>query len=127
MKKLNNDKAKDSPEPCFASLSMDYINYLNLCVPEDADPLSLSIQDCHFKGREDQRFEIIQIGDGTSHKDAYVRLPEGDEVWIKLSSLQVVSGSLRNVKKRGLIRMGKTSLMGSVCNGIKSGKAFRGR
>jgi hypothetical protein len=118
---------RSSPPTCYASLSDQYVRYLNMCVPDGADPLSLSVQDCHFKGREKQIFEVLQIGDGTSYKDAYVRLPNGKDVWIQRHLLRVVSGEIRKVKKRGMIRMGKTSLMGCSAHGIKSGRAFRGR
>lgn len=124
---MKTDNIISENAACYASLSDSYIRYLNMCVPEDADPLSLSIEDCHFKGRETQIFEVLQIGDGNSYKDAYVRLSDGKEVWIQLHLLKVVSGDLRNVKKRGMIRMGKTSLMGCVAHGIRSGRAFRGR
>ena len=112
---------------CRAVLSDTYVRYLDLCVPKDADQLSLSVEDCHFKGREQERFEVLQIGDGTTRKIAYVRTPEGKEMWLQLHRIRVVEGSLRDVKKRGLIKMGKTSLMGCVAHGILSGKAFRGR
>jgi hypothetical protein len=111
----------------FASLSERYSRYLKLCVPEGFDPLGFSVQDITFKGRDSERFELIHIGDGVSYDVAYVRLVDGQEVWIKIRDFKVVDGNIRNVPKRGRIHMGKTSLMGIVCHGIKSGRAFRGR
>lgn len=124
---MSNKNSPKKDDKCYASLSDAYVRYLSLCVPRDADPLTLSIQDVHFKGRESEQFEVLQVGDGTGYREAYVRLDDGQEVWIKITDLCVVSGDIRKVQKRGLIRMGKTSLMGCVAHSIKSGRAFRGR
>jgi hypothetical protein len=112
---------------CYATLSDSYVRYLELCAPPEVDLLSLSIQDCHFRGKKTETFEVLQIGDGTSYNHAYVRCSDGVEAWIQVHLLRVVSGDIRKVKKRGMIRMGKTSLMGGIAHGIKSGRAFRGR
>ncbi len=116
---------------CYAKLSERYINYLNLCVPncnkKESHFLNVSIQDTHFKGRELEQFQILHIGDGTGNRVAYVKLNDGQDVWIKLTDIKIVSGDIRKVQKRGKIRMGKSSLMGSISCGIKNGKVFRGR
>jgi hypothetical protein len=112
---------------CWARLSERYLLYLEMCVPEDADQSGFSVQDIHFRQRKTERFRLLQVGDGTSYDQVYVETNDGQEVWIRRVDLVIVEGSLHSVKKRGMIHMGRTSLMGGIAHGIKSGRAFRAR
>ncbi len=114
-------------DPCIVKLSDMYLNYLNLCVPTNPDPLYASIEDLQFKGKENCEFKVIQVGDGCSNDILLIELPSGYQTWCQKRNVKVVKGSLRSVPKRGRIVMGRTSLMGIVCHGIRSGRAFRGR
>lgn len=116
-----------TPKPCYVALNEGYVRYLKLVAGPDVDPLRLSIEDWHFRGRENERFLALQVGDGCSYDIVYVRLPEGKDVWLSRKNLRVVEGDLRKVHKRGRIRMGNTSLMGRLSRAIGSGRAFRGR
>lgn len=90
-------------------------------------PLDLSVEDACGRTRIGQRFQLLHVGDGCSRKHAYVRFEDDPEQWVQLIHLSVVTGSLRAVPRRGRIHMGRTSLMGIICHGIRSGRCFRGR
>ncbi len=111
--------------PNAAVLSERYLQYLDLCVADDADELTISIQDLFFRRRKAEAFTLVHIGDGCRNEEAYVRTSDGQEAWIKLSDLR--TGSKRGVPRGGRIHMGKTSLMGTIAHGIANGRVFRGR
>lgn len=117
---------------CLAVLSDAYINYLDICVPDNPDPFNYSIQDQIFKFYRNESFQFILIGDGLRNDIAYVRLPYivhdiGEEQWIRRVNLRVIKGDIRKVPKKGRIIMGRGNLMGCIAHGIKSGRAFKGR
>jgi hypothetical protein len=112
---------------CWAVLSDRYKTYLDRHVAANLDPWTTSIQDCIFKPLRDEKFRLLQIGDGTGYDEVYVALPDGREEWIKRTDLHIIQGSIRTVYKRPKIFMGKTSLMGILAHGIKTGRTFRGR
>jgi hypothetical protein len=85
---------------------------LELCAPATTADSELSIQDAVFRLHLAEQFVVVQVGDGLRGDCAFVRLADGSEQWIKLTDLD--TGSLRGVKRRGQIRMGRTSLMGAV-------------
>jgi hypothetical protein len=122
---MKKDAANE--KDCWACLSEMYRRYLDMCVPENCDPGGLSIQDLHFRSRKMERFRLLQVGDGTSFDQVYVETQDGQEVWIQRTDLVIVEGSLRSVKRKGLIHMGRSSLMGSIAYGIRSGRVFRAR
>lgn len=112
---------------CWAVLTDRYKTFLDRCVPDEPDPLQESIQGLLCKPHRDGRFLLLQVGDGCSTEQVYVRFPDGREHWIHRRDLRIVGGRLRDVPKRGRIRMGRTSLMGAIAHGIRTGRAFRGR
>jgi len=118
-------RTEKKTKPCVIELSERYKSYLDLCVPNQPG-LDFSVQDVIFKPLRDETFEVLLHGDGMGYSHLYVRLPEGED-WIRKTCVVVVQGNLRNAPKRGLIHMGKTSLMGRIAHGIKSGRTFRGR
>jgi len=120
-------KSKTALSADSAILSERYQQYLTKYLPDNEcfDPLSISVQDTVFKPIRNERFTVLQIGDGCRNDIAFVRSQSGIEQWIRLVDLE--TGSLRGVPRRGRIVMGKSSLMGTVAHGIRNGRAFRGR
>ncbi len=112
---------------CWAVLSDRYRRFLDLCIHEGDDPLTMSVQAQLCKPFRDGRFRLLQIGDGCGFDQVYALFPDGREHWIRRVDLKIVEGNIRTVPKRGRIRMGTTSLMGSIAHGIRSGEVFRGR
>lgn len=111
---------------CYVALNDRYVRYLEIRVP-NPPPVEASQQDFRFRGREQERFEVLQIGDGITYDEAKVRFPDGNTAWLRLKDMQVVQGDLRRVPKALKFHPGRTSLMARISRGIRSGKTFRGR
>lgn len=117
---------------CIAQLSDRYKIYLDTCVEDNPDHFNYSVQDRVFKFYRNESFQVILVGDGLRDDIVHIRLPYvlndiGIEQWIRRVDLEVVQGDIRKVPKKGRIKMGRSSLMGCIAHGIKTGKAFRGR
>jgi hypothetical protein len=116
-----------STAECWAVLTDRYKTFLDRCVPDPPDPLQESTQALLCKPHRDGRLLLLQLGDGCGFDQVYVRFPDGRENYIRRTDLAIVTGSLRTVPRRPRIHMGRTSLMGGIAHGIRSGRAFRGR
>jgi hypothetical protein len=113
-----------------AVFSDRYLRYQKLCVRHrlEAGKLEdLSGTDIVAARRLTETFTLLERGDGVSDAVYWVQFPDGTTCYLRRSDVKVVSGSLRSVPRRGRIRMGKTSLMGRLAAGIRSGRTFRGR
>lgn len=119
--------ATGPPGACWAVLTDRCKTFLDLHVPDNPDPFKESVQSLLLKPRRDNLFRLLRIGDGTGYDEVYVEFEDGTQNWIDLIDLKIVSGSIRHVPKRGRIHMGRTSLMGAIAHGIRTGRAFRGR
>ena len=113
-----------------AVFSDQYLRYQKLCVQhrlEAGELNDLSGTDIVAAQRLSETFTLVERGDGVSDDVYLVQFPDGVTCDLRRADLKVVSGSLRSVPRRGRIRMGKTSLMGRLAAGIRSGRTFRGR
>ena len=75
----------------------------------------------------DEQVRVLQIGDGFDSNVVKIEYGDGSTDYVPRCWLKIGKG-IRSVPIKGrAVRMGKTSLMGSISHGIRTGKAFRGR
>lgn len=77
-------------------------------------------------GTFDGKLEVLEW-DWMEPRTLKVLCSDGGTRWYRASELTIVKGTLRGLPRARGVRMGKTSLMGSIALAVKSGRAFRGR